>query len=346
MNMNSRWINFAVIFGADIRDVFTIGLGNVTESMPDISPEDVTHLRAAFTNILDLIPGVRNVLPAAQGHEVGIFRKVVDSIQSRCHSSRAETTRRINSNLIHYLTAGPVPIQCSRLDKHASPLNHPELGRLIIPARYLRDWDWDPNTVKNDLLTGKLKITAAKMPVILYEEYQYDPADPEKGLFRSSFLICVFVDIAFGPQAVDIASASRNVHRPRYRCLATMYNFFSVKPAMIAYAAVVARFVISMKQTWTMKDDSFDYHEFYIEVIERLIDADDPWVQDLFAWWNVKIFGNELGKLTWPIPDEDDQEEREAFQDRRYRRKVAMGRRLGISVTNTGSQVEVAHPDE
>jgi hypothetical protein len=38
-----------------------------------------------------------------------------------------------------------------------------------------------------------------------------------------------------------------------------------------------------------MKDDSFDYHEFYIEVIERLIDADDPWVQDLFAWWNVYV---------------------------------------------------------
>jgi hypothetical protein len=46
------------------------------------SPEDVTHLRAAFTNILDLIPGIRNVLPAAQGHEVGIFRKVVDSVRA------------------------------------------------------------------------------------------------------------------------------------------------------------------------------------------------------------------------------------------------------------------------
>ncbi len=42
-----------------------------------------------------------------------------------------------------------------------------------------------------------------------------------------------------------------------------------------------------MKRTWIMKDDSFDYHEFYIEVIERLTDEDDPWAQDLFAWWNV-----------------------------------------------------------
>jgi hypothetical protein len=29
------------------------------------------------------------------------------------------------------------------------------------------------------------------MPVCLYFEYEYDPKDPDKGLFRSAFLVCV-----------------------------------------------------------------------------------------------------------------------------------------------------------
>lgn len=29
------------------------------------------------------------------------------------------------------------------------------------------------------------------MPVFLYDEYKYDPKDPVKGLFQSSFLVCV-----------------------------------------------------------------------------------------------------------------------------------------------------------
>ncbi len=29
------------------------------------------------------------------------------------------------------------------------------------------------------------------MPVFLYAEYDYDPEDPDKGLFWSAFLVCV-----------------------------------------------------------------------------------------------------------------------------------------------------------
>jgi hypothetical protein len=29
------------------------------------------------------------------------------------------------------------------------------------------------------------------MPLFLYYEYEYDPSDPDDGLFRSAFLVCV-----------------------------------------------------------------------------------------------------------------------------------------------------------
>jgi len=39
--------------------------------------------------------------------------------------------------------------------------------------------------------TGYNRIMGYDMPLFLYCEYKYDPEDPEKGLFRSSFLVCV-----------------------------------------------------------------------------------------------------------------------------------------------------------
>lgn len=52
-------------------------------------------------------------------------------------------------------------------------------------------------------------MTAAKMPVILYEGYQYDPADPENGLFRSSFLVCVSGSQCLGrTRSLDVIRSS------------------------------------------------------------------------------------------------------------------------------------------
>ena len=34
------------------------------------------------------------------------------------------------------------------------------------------------------------------MPTFLYEDYTYNPEDPEEGLFRGSFLVCVSSDVS------------------------------------------------------------------------------------------------------------------------------------------------------
>jgi hypothetical protein len=35
-----------------------------------------------------------------------------------------------------------------------------------------------------------------------------------------------------------------------------------------------------------MKDDCFNYSTFYQAIVMRLVDREDPWVQDTLAWWN------------------------------------------------------------
>ena len=46
-------------------------------------------------------------------------------------------------------------------------------------------------SVRAGFLSGIYPISGFDMPVFLYEDYTYDPEDPEEGLFRGAFLVCV-----------------------------------------------------------------------------------------------------------------------------------------------------------
>ena len=114
------------------------------------------------------------------------------------------------------------------------------------------------------------------------------------------------MDILYGPQAVDTESAKRSEHN-RHHCIGDMYDAEVITPQMIAYSAVVvctyytlfyfilitfrctleARFALSSRRTWNFKEDQFDYRVFYRVIIMQLSDPSDPWVDELFKWWNV-----------------------------------------------------------
>lgn len=82
-----------------------------------------------------------------------------------------------------------------------------------------------------------------------------------------------------------------------------MYGLATISPENIAYAAVVvsnrdslcqitlwthnqARFCLSSKRMWSLKDELFSYRTFYQAILLRLADREDPWVQDTLMWWN------------------------------------------------------------
>jgi hypothetical protein len=93
-----------------------------------------------------------------------------------------------------------------------------------------------------------------QMPVFLYEDYKYNPEDPEEGLFRGAFLVCVsqcnshcsiltsssqvLIDILYGTLSVDVKNVKRKdeIH---HHCLAEKYNLQAISAENIAYAAVV-----------------------------------------------------------------------------------------------------------
>ncbi|KAE9403743.1 hypothetical protein BT96DRAFT_917315, partial [Gymnopus androsaceus JB14] len=55
----------------------------------------------------------------------------------------------------------------------------------------------------------------------------------------------------------------------------------------IAYAAVQARFGISVAEKWDALDGHFNYADFYTEIVDFFEDyPDDKSVVDLLEWWN------------------------------------------------------------
>jgi hypothetical protein len=46
-------------------------------------------------------------------------------------------------------------------------------------------------------ISGIFPVWGIDMPVFLYEDYKYNPEDPEEGLFRGAFLVCVSPDIFY-----------------------------------------------------------------------------------------------------------------------------------------------------
>jgi hypothetical protein len=157
------------------------------------------------------------------------------------------------------------------------------------------------------------------MPVFLYDDYVYNPEDPEEGLFQGPFLVCVStyppIYRCVSTPMESIGSyrhlvrlkrggykgrqTSRAVPTSLHRGNVQPYKHFTTEYRICggsgmslklyrAFALTIlkARFCLSSRRIWSFKDDCFDYSVFYKAIMMRLEDDEDPWVQLTLAWWN------------------------------------------------------------
>jgi hypothetical protein len=68
-------------------------------------------------------------------------------MQEGCNAARSEAIKRIKDNTIKYLKAGRTPIRVGDQVEHKAlrGLNDRDIGRLLIPADSLHEWDEDPD---------------------------------------------------------------------------------------------------------------------------------------------------------------------------------------------------------
>jgi hypothetical protein len=69
-------------------------------------------------------------------------------MQEGSNAARSEAIRRIKDNTVRYLRAGRTPITVDDAQvqhKSLRGFNDRNIGRLLIPAESLHEWDMDPD---------------------------------------------------------------------------------------------------------------------------------------------------------------------------------------------------------
>lgn len=192
-------------------------------------------------------------------------------------------------------------------------------GKLLCPA----EWRWEDPIVKAGIRdrTTAFIVSENSWPSFMYENYEADTKNLERGLFKSKLLIMGLKAIFTSPSSAnevdgegDGADIIENNRRARRRtdqakvktCVASIIGMRKVTPRAIAYAACQIRFALSNLTSWRTVDGDFDYHLFWNNVVDFFEDAPGPAararVNKLLEWWTRKVFGrNHRQDLTLDI---------------------------------------------
>jgi len=165
-------------------------------------------------------------------------------------------------------------------------LNHPDCARLLCPI----DVDWDCEIARNRFrIELDPPMTAANWPAFLYENYKADSGNLAKGFMRSDILVCAARAVIFPPSVAN--AADQPDHRSNRRSKADIYEMEEVTPGFLAYIAVGVRYTLSSETTFNMRGGTFNYRQFYVDLITYL---NDPVCKNstdrLMKWWNGCLF--------------------------------------------------------
>ncbi|KAF7372526.1 hypothetical protein MVEN_00114700 [Mycena venus] len=274
--------------------------------------EQQKHAKA-FDKMLSISPSSLEILHEFHKSDdqwprlVSMFREAASSARQNDTS----TLKQKHSYVLHDPTHSLVPKIPESALKSDRGLNHPMLRDAIIPWP-LRLRIHEKQGLPEDapegtepsptpeataalkaLMKGK---TVDKKPALVAKQYEYpscfyaegafDPADPEKGLFRSQFILRVLRHIWTAP-----ASAMNGASKIPKVCNARAHGQYKVIPEMLAYACRQARTTISVSD-WTPKEGSYNYETMFNNIV-LLFEADptDPWAIETLEWLQNGVFG-------------------------------------------------------
>ncbi|KAJ7486556.1 hypothetical protein FB451DRAFT_771356 [Mycena latifolia] len=167
--------------------------------------------------------------------------------------------------------------------------------------------------MQGQLTSGKPALTAKKYPSCFYADGSYDPKAPEKGLFRSQFLLRIIRHLWTAPSsAMDGAEKLKKISNAR------VLGQYRMQGRMVGYGCTQGRTMISTSD-WTVKDGAYNYEKLFNSVVELFEnDPADPWVVDTLNWFQDGVFSSvEVSGSASDSNDEDDDESSAAIIARR-----------------------------
>ncbi|KAF9494122.1 hypothetical protein BDN71DRAFT_1508019 [Pleurotus eryngii] len=136
--------------------------------------------------------------------------------------------------------------------------------------------------------SGPCKILHSDWLTFLYDnnDWEYDRANPEEGLFRGMVLIQILRHLLIGPGA-----ALRLEQKQTRHSNAQIIGASTINAHLIVYAACLARFMLNNSKEWDHMDFQFDASAFYDRIINYFDSRkDDDSVIELLAWFQHEVF--------------------------------------------------------
>ncbi|KAJ7146244.1 hypothetical protein C8R44DRAFT_845460 [Mycena epipterygia] len=240
--------------------------------------------------------------------------RIVKRFREAAASARQNDTSGLKHKMKYVLSDATrvlVPALGESASKSDRGINHVMLRDEIIPwplriqINEVDDSDEPQATPKamsalKALMTGRLTngkpaLTANKYPSCFYADDEYDPTDPERGLFRSEFILRVLRHLWTAPSsAMDLE--------------------VRLSPA---------RTMLSTSD-WATKDGNYNYVKLFDSIVALFeTDPTDAWVVDTVKFLQAGMFGSGNAESASGSSDSDDEEsEAAAILARRAARRT------------------------
>ncbi|KAG2123040.1 hypothetical protein BD769DRAFT_1359952 [Suillus cothurnatus] len=199
----------------------------------------------------------------------------------------ADSAHGDDTGTLKELVASWVNIECNPSsfvrtdDKHCRGFVSDACGKLLCPA----EWRWQDPVVRAGIRdrTTEFIVSENSWPSFMYENYEADPKNLERGLFKSKLLLMGFKAIFTSPSSAnevegdgDGADIIENSRRARRRS-----DQAKVKTCI--------RFALSNVTSWRTVDGDFDYQMFWNNIVDFFESPPGPVararVQELLEWW-------------------------------------------------------------
>ncbi|KAJ3505188.1 hypothetical protein NLJ89_g7545 [Agrocybe chaxingu] len=263
------------------------------------------RLLEGWETLCRIIPSFKTSM-LALSKERRLRKQACQAIQDGVNAVRTDDRSTLKDGILDCLlldknTPLSPPIARKSKVKAGRGFCHPATAALLSPIKY-------PVTDKNldALRERKLPVTAAMLPRFLYpDNHIFDADDVENDVLRGHVLYRSAKMIFQGPStAHDEPGAHRGQGGNAALCGLT-----SMTPMTIAYVAVQVRHALSNQSSWSNTDGTFNYMEFFWNLVDLFEDEESS--KEIINFYNHHVFGTDAGANTsdpFEKPVEDDYE--------------------------------------
>ncbi|KAG2112757.1 hypothetical protein BD769DRAFT_1364416 [Suillus cothurnatus] len=243
------------------------------------------RLQRGYIELAKSLPWIHEKL-ATLDHEES--EEMLRKLKRGADSARGDDTGTLKDLVASWVNIECCPTPLIRADdKYHRGFVNDACGRLLCPA----EWHWEDPAVRAGIRdrTTSFIVSENSWPTFMYENYEADAKNLERGLMKSKLLVMGFKAIFTSPSSAnevdgdgDGADIIENCRRARRRS-----DQAKVKTCI--------RFALSNITSWRTIDGDFDYQIFWNNIVDFFEEAPGAAaryrVDQLLEWWTRKVFG-------------------------------------------------------